>query len=376
MTSSLMLSALAAAAAILVVASPQDPSFDYPGAKHIGFDQARQAPEPAARQDQGRLSMSFSDATVGQVLDWLKSKGVDFVVSDEQVDKDSHISINLNNQPLAAVMDALGRAWNGRFERQGDIWVFRKGSLEMFSTKAAFPEMAPAPARVLTVPGVPAGSKEEQELWRKSFDKMNDPKHWAEIEKHMAEIEKNGKVFRYELKAGQRGLTLDGKDLKPLDEKQIKAMQAQGLAMAKQAEAMAKQSKLTDEQAKQFEKRAVEMAKAGRDFTFVVPDMKPLTELQIKALGAKDRADMGFARVWQSGPSAVAIGGHGLSSRNLKAVYDLMTPTQTEKMNRLGYINYSDLNSKQRAILGVITDDNWTISYKTDKVNITIKSDR
>src|SRR5689334_9524969 len=97
MTSKLMLSALAAVAAIAVVAAPQDPSFDYPAAKHVGFDQpneaAPQTPEPARQERSDLVSVSFTDATVREVLDWLKNQGVSFVVTDQQVDKDSHVSI-------------------------------------------------------------------------------------------------------------------------------------------------------------------------------------------------------------------------------------------------------------------------------------------
>src|SRR4051812_23183729 len=81
MTSKLLVSALAAVAAIVVVAAPQDPSFDYPAAKHVGFDQPKDEPvlAPLEQQDKSdRVSVSFTNATVREVLDWLKNQGMNF----------------------------------------------------------------------------------------------------------------------------------------------------------------------------------------------------------------------------------------------------------------------------------------------------------
>jgi hypothetical protein len=128
MSSKFLLTALAAVAAVAVVASPQDPSFEFPAAKHAGFDVFPQdVAQKAQTTTADRVSVTFRNATVREVLDWLKDQGVSFVIGDDQVNKDSHVSVNVVNQPVEKLMHALASAWDGHWQKDSDIWVFRKG---------------------------------------------------------------------------------------------------------------------------------------------------------------------------------------------------------------------------------------------------------
>jgi hypothetical protein len=436
MSSKMFLSALAGVAAIAVVAAPQDPSFEYPGAKHIGFDVPKDEPALFGQATE-RVSVSFKNASLREVLDWLKNAGVSFVVGDDQVNKDSKTNINIMNQPVDQLMRALASSWGGHWEKQKDIWVFKKGQ-DVFGAPtiaegAPFTRLDKLPETVIagdkafkTLPGSVFTTerdgkvrtllgaqghgyvlgdhgemtKEQEQALQKSLERMNDPKameefkksweKWAkEYEQNFKEFEKNwqrknfeykfdekalqdmqkksmdmakaGKVFQFDSKNGGKGMLFDGKEFKPLDEKMLKEMEKHQTDMAKRLSEMRfyttpdvkVQKSLADAEVKIARARAEGAAKAGRT--------------QVRRSGAPSGSIRRFAS-----PEV----GSFTSEHNLKAIYETLTPAQEIKLKRLGYINYSDLNSKQRALLGVITDDGWTISYKTDKADLTIKSDR
>jgi len=558
MSSKIFLSALAAVGAIAVIAAPQDPTFEYPAAKHAGFnlpkDDSQSSPQAAER-----ISVSFKNATVREVLDWLKNQGINFVVGDDQVDKDGHININVLNQPVENLMHALGAAWDGHWVKKNDIWVFKEGEdpfdNAVFSPKAAdgnssFKNDSAGDLHVLTSPfaetmkplagklpgagvlldgvlpdgvlgeailGIQTDQGKQQEEaaqkalknqndtrawedfakkweeWAKEYEKTfedfqknfppshsrkgqnfdfkfddkqlqelqkqieemarqgerfrmnlgpgargftwdgqtlkpfdekqfkeieNQSKDWAkqseklrldmkagqknfiwegqnfkplqdkqlqEMLKHAQEMEKQGEKFRMDMKPGQKGFTWDGQTFKPFDEKQLKEIEKQAKEMAK-ASAKGRMGQngfiwsgkdfkpFDDKQLKDMQKQAEEMAKAGQQlrlkmkpgangFTWDGQTLKPFTDKQFTKAFGKNQEPLAWLREG------------GLSTRNFKGIYDSLTPTQELKLKRLGYINYSDLNSKQRKLLGVITDESWTLSYKSDKINLTIKSD-
>jgi len=405
MSTKMLLSALAVVAAVAVIAAPQDPSFEYPAAKHVGFDLPKEDASQAPQSSE-RISVSFRNATIREVLDYLKSQGVNFVVGEDQLNKEGHVNINVVNQPVEGLMQALAGAWNGRWERKNDIWVFHKGR-DMFEgiTDSGGAVFAPAqkaggwteggkftPSEpFMNLQGQKMTQQQEEDL-KKALQKMNDPKQWEEFQKNWEkwtkdyennakefekafkdkkfeykfdskqleemqkqakEFSKNGKFFKFE--PGQNGFIWDGKDMK-IDQKQLEEIRKNAVEMSKEGAKM-----------KNF--------KPGQGFTWDGKAFKPLTEKQLKELRDSVRFnktpfDGNFYRF--NGPEISS----SASAHNLKAIFESLTPAQEEKMKRLGYINYSDLNSRQRSLLGVITDDSWTITYKAGKVNLTIKSDR
>lgn len=498
MSSKMFLSAFAGVAAMAVVAAPaQDPTFEFPASKHIGFDVAK---EDSAMfgQTTERVSVSFKDATVREVLDWLKNAGVNFVVSDEQVRKDAHVSINVVNQPISELMTALANSWGGHWEKQKGIWVFQNGRAIMSPGGSVFsaPEGLPGQGKLPkgdaplfnglggkglnSEPGVVHDlfgkdsdyfgqgelSKEQSEQLKKMLQGMNDPKSQAEfrksleqlikdhqknseefqktfkdkgfeykidpkaldqIRKQSEEMAKAGKQFRVDYQDGVKGFKWDGKDFKPLDEKAMKDMQKhieemnKGLFKEGQAfktfdeksmQDMQKRIREMDQKAikdhmkgftydgkdfkplddkmiQEIRKQAEEMAKVRGDMKFMPwtddGKVRTITEAEVKAVRDRALAQSKSARAMAERARTEARAGRRFTSpqvstftseHNLKAIYESLTPTQTQKLKRAGYLNYSDLNSKQRALLGVITDDTWTISYKTDNASLTIKSDR
>jgi hypothetical protein len=515
MSSKMFLSALATVAAVAVVASPQDPSFEYPAAKHVGFDVTK---DDSQSSQSDKVSVSFKNATVREVLDWLKNQGVNFVIGDDQINKESRININVMNQPVESFMKALAGAWAGHWEKKEDIWVFRQGANPFGERSALFSgDAAKNPFTV--VDGLKGDSKiyegqlgdqrklteaqraelqqslgkmdrkaleEFQKNWQgkefqfkfdekelqnhlkemqkdgkffkmdpnskgflidgkdfKMFDekqmkdmqkhfeemersgafkhfkmdpnskgfiidgkdfKMFDESHMKDMQKHFEEMEKSGAFKHFKLDPNSKGFIVDGKNFKQLDEKQMKEMQKHFKELETRGNFYkmdpnksgiivdGKTFKLDEKHLKDMERHFKEMEKSGNFYKlnpnskgFIVDGktMKPMNEKEMKLwrdkieksakARSKDRTFM-----WNSDKSI--YGGPNVSTsasaHNLKAIYESLTPAQEQKLKRLGYINYSDLNSKQRGLLGVVTDESWTISYKTDKAALTIKSDR
>jgi len=67
-------------------------------------------------------------------------------------------------------------------------------------------------------------------------------------------------------------------------------------------------------------------------------------------------------------------GVRGMHHVDMKALYESLTQSQIQRMDGQGYLNYSDLLPKQKAMLGGISGT-WTLSYSDGNRKMTIKSD-
>ncbi len=458
MLSKILLSAFAGVAVIAIVGASQDPTFEYPAAKHVGFDLPKADFSVAAQTE--KISVSFRDASVREVLDWLKNQGVNFIIGDDQVNKDGKININVVNQPVDKLMKALAAAWEGHWEKSGDMWVFHKGRDVFGEVRSDSNLVFDGPAVSLTSPSksfdepklftrgngdtllldgqkgdnnLDQLSKAHKEMLDKTLQKIrnmkdtDDPRAWEEfskawekwaqdyeknfrefertlrdknfnfkmddramldMQKKAEEMAKSGQNMRFKFDQNSKGYSFDGKDLKPLDEKQIKELTKHAEEMAKAGQNMrfkfdpnskgfsfdGKDFKPLDEkQIEELTKHAEEMAREAEKMRIdAMKEGRTARDQAAKArASARSQARNGGRTIYRRGPETSARS----SAHNLKAIYDSLTPAQTQKLEKLGYISYHDLNSNQRAMLGVITDETWTITYKTDKVNFTIKSD-
>jgi hypothetical protein len=118
----------------LPVLAGQDPSLNLQYAAPdesamAGLDTFWSSPaSPAQRTlESKRVSAKFNQANAREIVGWLISNGVNFVVNDEDLPAKKSISMNLVDQPLGEVLQAIGTALEGRFVRRGEIYVFRPG---------------------------------------------------------------------------------------------------------------------------------------------------------------------------------------------------------------------------------------------------------
>lgn len=154
MTGKIVLTAMAAVGSLAVWAAAQDPSFEFPGAKHVGYEQSKQeqtAPPALSVDVQDHVyNVSFKNAPNSEVIDWLKNQGLSFAVPDDQLDKSGTISLNISNASIEKIMRAIGRAWGGRWEKDEDVYVFRKGSI--LTEDRGLSELRAAPVREMMPP--------------------------------------------------------------------------------------------------------------------------------------------------------------------------------------------------------------------------------
>lgn len=98
-----------------------------------------------------RISMSFSHSSVADVLQVLQRQGVSFVVDDNLIPKDRTITLNIEEQPVSEVIEAIGAALGGHFARHGNIYVFETGPMQMLygAPGASFQYRAGGPAPIM-----------------------------------------------------------------------------------------------------------------------------------------------------------------------------------------------------------------------------------
>jgi hypothetical protein len=90
-----------------------------------GGPQRAASPSTAATQDR-RVTAQFQTAPVAEVMRWLRTQGVNFAASQGEL-PDTRITLNIVDQPLRDALRAVAAALGGRWERTGQIYVFRKG---------------------------------------------------------------------------------------------------------------------------------------------------------------------------------------------------------------------------------------------------------
>ena len=98
------------------------------GVSHLGAQEAQGNPAPTVEvQSEQRVSISFNHASVGDVLDWMTKNGASFVAADSELPKDATITLNVKDEPMNEVLDAVASALGGHWERRGHMRIFRKG---------------------------------------------------------------------------------------------------------------------------------------------------------------------------------------------------------------------------------------------------------
>jgi len=111
------------AAAAIIAGSPAS------SALHLAQEVQDQAtPAPVVNvQSEKRVTISFNHAPVSDVLDWMAKNGASFVAADSELPKDATITLNVQDQPMNQVLDAIASALGGHWDRRGGMRVFRQG---------------------------------------------------------------------------------------------------------------------------------------------------------------------------------------------------------------------------------------------------------
>lgn len=90
------------------------------------------------------ISANFHGAKAADIFAWLERQGVNFVVTDENIES-KKVTMNVVRQPLSATIDSLAAALGGHWVYRGQIRVFQ-GGLQSDPLLWNYRELGAAPA--------------------------------------------------------------------------------------------------------------------------------------------------------------------------------------------------------------------------------------
>jgi hypothetical protein len=158
------------------------------------------AAEPV--QMQRRISGQFNNAGLSEVLKWLGGQGVSFVVDSATISGERKLTMNIVNQPLGDVIDAIAGAFDGKWERHGEVYTLK------------------GPQRLALVPdGLP--NVKQFKIDPDTFKGLDQLKKFApeikvEIEKMLEGLDK-GEIKQFRMAPGDLGTKLREFKLDPQD---------------------------------------------------------------------------------------------------------------------------------------------------------------
>lgn len=80
-----------------------------------------------------KVTGSFRDATLGEVLKWLTVEGLSFVAdSSTLAGTDMRLTANILDRPLKDVLDAIAEAFGGKWTRHGNVYSFSRSKTHFF----------------------------------------------------------------------------------------------------------------------------------------------------------------------------------------------------------------------------------------------------
>ena len=118
------LAGISLAADLAVVTSP---SLD----SRLGVPKLESALLVPTSQKDSKVSVQFHSARVSEVLNWLQSHGFNFVVNDGDIQRSKTVTINVTNQSVGSVADAIANALGGHWDTANGIHIYKTGTTSM-----------------------------------------------------------------------------------------------------------------------------------------------------------------------------------------------------------------------------------------------------
>lgn len=142
-------------------------------------------------QDLNRKVSLNINGTFGDVLKWLKSQNIDFVIADEGASK-RRIAVNMQNKPLREVLDAVAAAMGGSWNVENNTFVYQPGGRSMFFNQVpGLPSMPDMKNFKWDSPDVKVFSGKDMKEFKVDG---KDMKFWVDgKEMDWKELEKSGK---------------------------------------------------------------------------------------------------------------------------------------------------------------------------------------
>lgn len=282
----------------------------------------------AVRASIRSVSANFRNAPISDVLSWLKKQGVSYVM-DEGIVRNKRISLNIENQPVSSVMDAIAAAMDGHWTRRGSIYVYRPGAGPFQGMTFATPDVFVAPKGNLDMKGLK--------------DLRIDPKVFAMPDKGAM------KEFKNFMPMPAQPFAWKGIDDKELAER-----------ISKEVQDALKDSKVNDPAF--WERFGKELQES------IQKNLEKHPEMMRGFVTPGDLKDLKELRIYANGDGATV---RALDADKFMAS---VTPAQKELMKSQGYLKPSDLTPAQREMLDLHEGTNISLSFEVNGEKIVIKA--
>lgn len=94
----------------------------------LGYTATQQPTAPAQAPSLDKhVTASLTNASMDDVLQWLRKTGVNFVIEKNDANAKAKFNINVVNKPLKDVMDAIASAAGCRWQKHGDVYSLSRG---------------------------------------------------------------------------------------------------------------------------------------------------------------------------------------------------------------------------------------------------------
>ncbi len=363
---------------------------------------------------QQRVSVDLN-GTFEDVVKWLRSTGVSFVIADSEISK-RKISIKMENQPLKDAMEAIAEAMGGRWVKKGEVYTFSQGSPFLFAPGAPAREIAPRefarvegfaiPPQALSgekmTPEQRAKFEKEMKNFAKGVEGFEIPpmvfsgekmtqEQRAKFEKEVKGFKLDGKAFKellelkdvegklLDLKRGDVKVWINGKEATP---EQIKKLESKGNLHffggdmkgldEKTVKQIEEAMKISEKQLDLHFKGMTEKQKAEmkKKFTFSddldLLDKAKQTEVRAKMLDAEKHLNL-------AKPMLDKVKTMKFENADIKSLMKSLTPAQRELHKKQGFLKSTDLNAEQRKMLPVGGSGDWSFHFSIDGDSLTIK---
>jgi hypothetical protein len=329
------------------------------------------------------------------VIDWLQKNGVNFMLKDSQLPKDASITLNVTDQPVSDVVEALGEALGGHWDKHGQIYVYRpEAGIQVFGGDGMksnlFKGFNPGDEKAMQgwMGKDGASFKMNADQMKKAMEQLKTemPQMKEEIRKAMEEAQKSQKDGVYSYKLSKPDMDKAMEMLKGMPQ-----MQKDG--NFNQFFKTMPQGGQTWVFPKDFKGGSMWKSDGKGGYTFIMP---PMDGKMWKQFGTPGKNGMmwsmpkgGYSyampkmddKVWkqfmQPGKEGM-FGGKGWTSFqkvDFPGFMKTLTPSQKKAMKDRGYIKISELSAAQRKMLGVSADaKHYTLSYSNGNSKVVIKS--
>jgi len=335
--------------------------------------------------DAKKVTAHFSSATAKEVFDWFETQGLSFVVDDSQIPAGARVTLNVVDQPVDVVADALAQALGGHWTMRNGIRVFRKGPASNMGAFTFSPDDLPKSMQVFGGKGGPKffnwtdGSSQSVqdeakkiEDQAKAFQKEFGPafqqdlkekiqaQDWqkqlgSDFQQKLQDDMKGsfGPDWQQKLQAGTQGQF--GPDFQQKLQDEIKGQFSPDFQLKLQKDV---QGQFGPEFEKRIEKMAQDLAKSAEELS---------REIQRQENSGQFKSSSDWSRLFQDRQDAMP------KVVDAKKFLSTLTPGQKDIAKTRGYLRFSDLTDDQRRMLGGTPGGHTILKFKTDGQQIEIR---